>query len=512
MPVADDKPRQTGTRTVLIGAALLAAVTCLFHLASAKAGHPLFRDQHLGAAVRYAQTKIDLLRPVIIGFNAQDTPTPLELPLWQAACALAFKAFGVWFGWGNVVSLVLFFTCLWPLYQVSRDYLGERCAAWTVVFFLAQPVIFLYSGVAGADGLSLASTVWFLFFAVKLLQKPNVIWWALACLLGVVSALSKLPFFMAAGLAAFFVLLQVHRRSVRHWMLLGTVGLVVAICFFAWTKHADSCIAQAEFPLVDLRLSNPEMAFWYFGDWHYRLSPAIWGKAVWRILNCCFGSLVLIGLPGYTLAFGKRNTVSAFWLLACVLTTLVFSHLVLHHRHYYLMFSPAIAMLCAQAVVDFEDVAIPSRLSTSPCWAGAVLFLLGLSLVQGLLGMKIVEEYDPYTPRITALIEKFTTPSDRLLMENGGWGGTQFLLTNRRGLSIWSTEFLENPANLSRIRELGFTKLVMISGSPLLYATQVTNPGQAGMVRETYHEHLTHVADGWKTLFQSEDILIKEIP
>lgn len=507
----DDKPRQSGCGPVLLAAAFFAVAACLFHLASARAGYPWYRDQHLGTALHYAHTKIDLLRPIIVGFNAGQTPTPQELPLWQAACALVFKLCGFWFGWANVTSLVLFFTCLWPLYQIARDYLGPRCAGWTSLFFCAQPIIFVHSGAAGTDGFSLASTIWFFFFASRLLQRPNAFWWVLAFLSGTVSATSKLPFFLAAGLATFLLLLRDHRRSLRHWLLLGTVGLAAGLVFAVWTKHTNACLAQAEFPLVDLRLSNPQMVFWYFGDWHTRLSPAIWGKAGWRILNACFGSLALVGLAGYALFFSKGHGVSRYWLLGCIVATMIFSHLVLVHRHYYLMFSPAIAMLCAQAVVDFEDSVIQRVASRRRVWFGTVPILLGLSLFQGLVGMKAVE-YDPYANRIAALIQKYTTESDRLLVQNGGLGGQQLFLTNRKGLSIWSTEFLENSANLARIRELGYNKLVMISESPLLYAEQVIDPGQAGMVRETYDTSLTHVADGWKTLFQNGDLLIKEIP
>jgi hypothetical protein len=508
----ENKPRESGCGSVLLVAALFAAAACLFHLHNARTGHAYYRDQHLGAALNYAQTRIDLLRPIIVGFNTSQTPTPQELPLWQAACALVFKVCGFWLGWATVTSLLLFFTCLWPLYQIARDYLGPRCAAWTLVFFLAEPIIFVQSGFAATDGFSLAITIWFLFFAFKLLNRPNALWWVLASLSGAVSATSKLPFFLAAGLAAFLVLLQDHRSSVRHWLLLGTAGLAAGIAFAAWTKYASACIAQAEFPLVDLRLSNHAMVFWYFGDWHYRLSPAIWGKAGWRILNCCFGSVILVGLAGYALFFSKEHNASRYWLLGCVVATLIFSHLVLHHRHYYLMFSPAIAMLCAQAVVDFEDSVIRPVPSRRGVWVSAFAILLSLSLAQGLVGMKIVEYYDPYPGRIAAIIQKYTTQSDRLLIENGGWGGQELILANRKGLSIWTTEFLENPANLARIRELGYNKLVMISYSPLIYSLQVTDPGQADMVRETYESKLTHIADGWKTLFRNEDVLIKEIP
>ncbi len=108
----DDKPRQNGTKLLLLVVAFFVVAACLFHIASARAGYSFYRDQHLGAALRYAQTGIDLLRPVVVGFNASQTPTPQEFPLWQAAAALVFKLCGPWFGWGNITSLVLFFTCL----------------------------------------------------------------------------------------------------------------------------------------------------------------------------------------------------------------------------------------------------------------------------------------------------------------------------------------------------------------------------------------------------------------
>ena len=51
---------------------------------------------------------------------------------------------------------------------------------------------------------------------------------------------------------------------------------------------------------------------------------------------------------------------AGFWLLAgALLTTLVFSHLVLHHWHYYLMFALATAMLCAIAVKYARDAGLP---------------------------------------------------------------------------------------------------------------------------------------------------------
>ncbi len=162
---------------LLVLALLLAVASCGFHLKNARAGTPAYRDQHLGTALEYYKTHIDLLRPVIVGFNANGTPTPLELPVWQALVGLAFKILGPWHGWATVVSLLLFFTCLFPLFSLAKMFMGERCAWWTLVFFLAQPLIFMYAGIASPDGFSIVAAIWFLYFGLNLVRSPKLIWW-----------------------------------------------------------------------------------------------------------------------------------------------------------------------------------------------------------------------------------------------------------------------------------------------------------------------------------------------
>jgi hypothetical protein len=145
--------------------AVLFGLIVVFHLGNALTGNSLFRAQHLGAALEYGRGRINLLRPVIIGFNATGTPTPQELPVWQAAAGLVFKITGsTWYGWANLVSLLLFVTGLWPFFQLARRYVGERPACWTLVFFLAQPLVVVYAGKASTDGFCLMVTIWFLFF------------------------------------------------------------------------------------------------------------------------------------------------------------------------------------------------------------------------------------------------------------------------------------------------------------------------------------------------------------
>ena len=57
----------------------LIALTLAFHVGSALRGHGLFRDQHLGTALHYAQTKISLADTIIVGFNVRPEPKVRDL-------------------------------------------------------------------------------------------------------------------------------------------------------------------------------------------------------------------------------------------------------------------------------------------------------------------------------------------------------------------------------------------------------------------------------------------------
>lgn len=230
------------------------------------------------------------------------------------------------------------------------------------------------------------------------------------------------------------------------------------------------------------------------------------------MFNACFGSFALVGLFICAFLFLKDNLFAKLSLLAAFLTTLVFTHLVLHHGHYYLMFSPAIALLCAQAAAGLEKKFVLRGRWKSGLGLLTVALVLGLSIVQGLIGMKTVYSYDSYPYDIAKIIKQYCRESDQLLIEGGGWGGQQLMLTNRRGLSIWNTKLLEDKGHYDRLKSLGYNKLVMISESPLLTALQQINPGESKLARLSYRTQMTLIIKDWPTLYESEDILIKEIP
>src|ERR1051325_7191592 len=230
-----------------IVALLLALAAAVFHVVLAANGKGISRDQHLGTAVTYARGNIDLLRPVIIGANANDAPTPLEFPIWQALTAVVMKMFGPWYGWGNVVSLLFQFASVWPVYHLASALLSNRAAWWAAAFYLGQPITFLLGGQASADGAAASFAVWFLYCGWRVVTSGWK-WWPAAAVFGALSAPTKVPFLLVAVLSLFFWLLYMHRGSAAAWAKVVSLGATCTAVFLIWNSHINRCYAMAELP------------------------------------------------------------------------------------------------------------------------------------------------------------------------------------------------------------------------------------------------------------------------
>jgi hypothetical protein len=506
---------------------LLLGLIIAFHVACALLGKPIYRASYLGTALEYGRGSINLLRPTIVGWNATGTPTAQELPIWAAAAGALFKITGSeWYGWANVVSLFFFLAGIWPFFQLGREYVGERGAWWAIAFLIAQPVVIMLAGEASPTGSCLTAMLWFLFFVDRMIREGNGWWWWPAALAGSVLAISKLPFLMTAGLCGVFILLIHRTRSWKPWLLLAAAGAVAALIFFAWTRYADSLAAQAEYPYVELRLSqSPFMKFWYFGDLHYRLSPGHWIKGLWRFLHATLGTLSMTALLVVALV-RRGNLLAKLWLVAMFLTTIVFTHLVLEHWHYYLMCSPAVAMLCGAMLVEWEELWSQQHLlRRCLTFALAGLALAG-SAIDGLIAMKIALNYDYFPETMSRIVNLQTRANDKLVLYTCDpvWGGEILFRAGRKGLSVMAlngspdgpskkglVDLITNQSDLLRLKSLGYNKLVLVSESPVFYAVQAANPGSKRK-RVYYPKKITPTVDAWPVVYESEDLLIKDIP
>jgi hypothetical protein len=320
-------------------------------------------------------------------------------------------------------------------------------------------------------------------------------------------AVTKFPYLMTGGFAAALVLFW-QRAPLKSWSLLVGAAAVAAAVLLPWNSWCDAEIGRALFKYRPLTISeNPQ---WFFGDLAYRLDPANYVKAGWRALSCLWGSFVLVALTLYGLWLRPKSLGSAL-LIGALVTTLVFTKLVLIHRHYYLMFSPAVALLNAYAVCGLWQKLPNLSAIKSLLAAAAVLVLLTLSLLQGLMQIEALTP-DPFMKGLANIVRQQTKPDDKLLVANGGWGGDLLILADRQGLSVDSTNLAENSESLATLKELGYTYFIAASESRLLHAQQLTNPGSTDRQRTSWASYLSDVSAGWPTVYESESLVIKELP
>jgi hypothetical protein len=480
----------------------------IYALTWAWSGHPVYRDQHIGTAIEYASNGIDLLRPVIVGFNANGTATPLEFPIWQAAASIGLNAFGGWWGGATIASLLLF-TIFLPCFYQTAKWGTDAAFAWlAVAFLLAQPIVFHLAGGAQTDGFSLALLLGFVWSTEWLRREPGAPSWMACAILASLLAVTKFPYLMTGGFAAALMLIW-QGAPLRSWLVLAVAATVAAAAFLPWNFWCNAEIGRALFKYRPLTISEtPE---WFFGSLAYRLDPANYVKAGWRALSCLWGSFVLIGLTLYGLWLRPRS-IGAALLIGALATTLIFTKLVLIHRHYYLMFSPAVALLNTYAVSElWRKLRDPSEIK-SLLASAAVLALLALSLLQGLMQIEALNlTADPYMREIARKVTQHTTPEDKLVVINGGWGGDLLILSGRKGVSADTSDILKQAEQGSSLQSLGYNKIVIASESPLLHAAQVTNPGSGQRARTLWRDFAAPDFEDWRVTYASDDIVIKEL-
>lgn len=493
---------------------LLALGIVVFELWMATTDHDNSRDQHLGGAVAYARGHIDLLRPMLLGFTANGSPTPLEFPLWQAMTAVLMKCFGIWYGWGNVVSLIFFFSSLVALFDLCRRLGSVRMAWWAVVFMLLEPLSVWVGGQAGGDSTAWAFAMWFIYFSYRMMNGAAG-WWLAAVLTGCLSATMKAPFFMAAGLTTFFWLLLRHRYSIRAWLLLSSAGAVSILACLIWNFHCRQVYAEAEFPTIGLDPYSAKSGVdhWYFGTLAYRLNLHNWLRGGWHLGCMVFGSLSFVLLLLLSICV-KKSAEAWLFLLAAVCATMVFTPLLWEHDHYFFVYAPPVAWLCAVSVAEFE-FAVWNRFRASTVARFAILLItFGASLASTYMALHFNILFDNYQETAARQIEQHTEPTDKIIVWGMIWGDP-FLRANREGLtgglSLDYSDWINNPDNLKRIKQLGYTKIVLMNPSPFVVAlTSVV--GHHGEETVDLHQHVPPVAKNWPVVFDSQQILILQIP
>jgi hypothetical protein len=507
----------TGNAVIAIGFSLVVLASLSFPLWLAIKGVPLYRDLHFGGAVYMSQDSITLFSPVIPGFDLAQKPVPQEPAIWQALTAGLFKLLGPFPGWANLVSSLAFCSVYFPIFWIATTYYNKRVAWLSVLCLSTQALVFVWSGMASTDSFSVALSIWWFYFLIRYARKGGPQYLTLCVICAPLAATAKPPFFLAVAVAGILQMFPWRDKQLRLATGLLVSGSIALIGFIFWQYYCNIRLGELVYPKKELRLSfNPEMWGWYFGGWSERLSPDLWLKSIYRTSNMLLGGYLMVSalIGGIVI---DRGGFATKWLMGFGLSFLIFTNLVLFHQHYYLMLSPPVAILTAitlNFIVDRISKSHSERENSAKIRVIITIvavFTLVLNLAQGLVSSRVWMALDTYPETVAEVIRNQVSPSERILIAHGGWGGDILIRSNRSGYSLGDFSLLESEEFMQIARDLGYKKLVMLSESPMVAAFRQSNPGQSGANRLTWSSYAPCFTDNWLLVFQNEDISIREI-
>lgn len=236
---------------------------------------------------------------------------PMEWPLFQWLAATLTRLSIPLEVAGRMVALASAAAVVWLASVIGGRFGLDRDLRWIVAALTAtSPLMVAYGLSFTIETLALALALGHLAAFLLWLERPRWLWLVLSIISGLLAAPVKAttwaPVAAVLGLAA---LLWVHRRRSRAVRALSGAAVVLVPALVAglfWTATADQ--VKASNPLTS-ELGSAALAWWNFGTWEQRLSPAAW---------CAYG------LRWVVLALGPGAAMVLAWALVSALRRRVF--------------------------------------------------------------------------------------------------------------------------------------------------------------------------------------------
>lgn len=122
--------------------------------------------------------------------------------------------------------------------------------------------------------------------------------------------------------------------------------------------------------------------------------------------------------------------------------------------------------------------------------------------------------FDTYENDVAQTLKQHTAPTDKLIVWGQVWG-EPFMRAERQGLTggftLRDTGWLNDARTLARLKELGYTKLVLVNPSPLTVALTAVTGSHLSQTLDL-PQFLPAAATNWPVAFNSTLVLIVEIP
>ena len=166
-----------------------------------------------------------------------------EFPIYSWKIALFYRLFGVWDGWGRLISIACGVATVAALYELVRRRSSESAAWWAALFYAVAPLaVFFGRAVMPEAPMLLCSVLAVLWFS-SWMDTGKARYGILAAAVTAMAALLKLPA-LYLGLPLLVLAWQKHGRRALVRPALWLFALAVLVPVVLWYRHAHEIYRQ----------------------------------------------------------------------------------------------------------------------------------------------------------------------------------------------------------------------------------------------------------------------------
>lgn len=405
----------------------------------------------LAMAKNFATEGMNILEPKIDRRDGTNGITGSHFPLYEWLLAVIYKVFGFYDIIPRLFSLLVFTLALLAFQKILENLLfSPFLSTIGALFLLSIPEFYYHSINAMPDILALATALWGLYFWLKLKDKQSMLFYFLAFVMTLISALIKIQFLIIPFAAIAFLI-----KNKKQWLLLILLWISIVCIALSWYFYAIKLT----------QLQNLKE----YGLWITPISLAEKLETIWLNISMDLPE-ILLGWPlfiGFIFALVGvflNKKIAPFlvfkglWFLSFLVFYIVAIERMKNHSYYFMALLPLLVLFILQFLKHqrVKQWIIYSLLILNFTWA--FVRIIPSRWVQS--KAQIPVEF--YNPEFRKQFENTIPKGEQVLIGPDVSGCIYFYFTNTKGFSFDEPQQLFNNSN-------GEQKLVSIKKLKVKY-------------------------------------------
>lgn len=296
----------------------------------------------------FYENGINLMEPSVCWLGHYKTLI-LEFPVIEGFIAGMYHIFGPSHVVARIILLLFFLGSCWFLYKIISFFLSKQTARLSVVLYSLMPLSLFYSRAIHIDFSEMFFVFGMVYYYLIGIKREKTVPLIIGSIFCALAFMVKAPY---AVLFVFPLLWYIlNSKKVRFVIKNILIFLAPIVVFLIWQNYVFATNnAAPEWQYIPGYRKFTFNAGWYFGSFKQRLEANNYLILAGRIYNEIISVSGLVLLTIGIISLKKKHLFFIYWLIGCIVYTLVFFNLNVVHNYYQIPFTAILAILIASGI------------------------------------------------------------------------------------------------------------------------------------------------------------------